>query len=222
MAGDRSEARKRRRLLEILKTEGPSDAQSLAEEVGTTPMAVRQHLYQLQEEKLVTYREEPRPVGRPAKLWELTTEANRFFPDAHAALAVDLLGALRESFGSAGLEKIVEQRRSEQAADYLGRIPKRASLKTRLERLVEFRSEEGYMAELQEDDEGWLLIENHCPVCSAASSCTGLCAAELDVFRIVLGARAEITRAEHILEGARRCVYRVKKAEGRGKRERMG
>lgn len=215
MAKARSDARTRRRLLEILKTEGPSDAQNLAEEVGITPMAVRQHLYQLQEEKLVTYREEPRPVGRPAKLWELTAEANRFFPDAHATLAVDLLSAMKESFGAAGLEKIVERRRQEQADDYLERIPKRASLKTRLEKLVSFRTEEGYMAELQEDEEGWLLIENHCPICSAASMCTGLCAAELDVFQMVLGDRAEIARSEHILEGARRCVYRVKKVGSR-------
>ena len=53
------------------------------------------------------------------------------------------------------------------------------------------------------------LIENHCPVCSAARACTGLCANELQVFQDVLGDEVRVAREEHILQGARRCVYRV-------------
>ena len=40
-------------------------------------MAVRQHLYALQQEKLVTAEERPVPIGRPAKFWSLTKEAER-------------------------------------------------------------------------------------------------------------------------------------------------
>jgi predicted ArsR family transcriptional regulator len=66
------------------------------------------------------------------------------------------------------------------------------------------------MAEARSDGRDWLLIENHCPICSAAKACTGLCANELKVFADVLGKGATVTREEHILAGARRCVYRVK------------
>ena len=205
--------RSRRRIIEFLKLHGAQDAATIAEETGTTAMAVRQHLYQMQDEKLVVFKEEPRPVGRPAKLWELTEEANRYFPDAHAALAVDLIGSLEQTFGSGGLEKLVAQRAEEQTADYLDRIPKRASLKTKLAKLAEFRTEEGYMAEVCDLENGEaLLIENHCPICSAAASCTGLCSAELDVFRKVLGNKARVERTELILEGSRRCAYRISKA----------
>lgn len=38
-------------------------------------MAVRQHLYGLADEKLVTSEEEARPMSRPAKLWRLTPAA---------------------------------------------------------------------------------------------------------------------------------------------------
>ena len=53
-------------------------------------MAVRQHLYALQNEKLVTAEERPVPLGRPAKHWTLTPEADRLFPDAYAELSVAL------------------------------------------------------------------------------------------------------------------------------------
>jgi predicted ArsR family transcriptional regulator len=68
------------------------------------------------------------------------------------------------------------------------------------------------MAEVvAERDGAFLLIENHCPVCDAARVCTGLCSGELDVFRKVLGPRVEVEREEHILDGSRRCAYRVRR-----------
>ena len=70
------------------------------------------------------------------------------------------------------------------------------------------------MAEVQTQQDGsFLLIENHCPVCAAATACPGLCGAELDVFRVVLGRGVAVDREEHILTGQRRCTYRVRSAE---------
>ena len=59
----------------------------------------------------------------------------------------------------------------------------------------------------------YLLIENHCPICRVAATCTGLCATEMEVFRAALGPEAAIERCDHILAGARRCAYRVTKAK---------
>ena len=50
------------------------DSASLAGRLDVTAMAVRQHLYALQQEKLVTAEERPVPLGRPAKFWRLTQE----------------------------------------------------------------------------------------------------------------------------------------------------
>lgn len=203
----------RRRILELLKQAGPQDATALAAECDVSAMAVRQHLYQLQDERLVTFEEEPRPKGRPAKLWRLTEAANRFFPDGHARLSVDLIASLSNVFGGDGLAKLVAERAKQQTADYRNRMPKRATLKRRLEKLAEIRTGEGYMAEVVPQSKGeYLLVENHCPICTAATACTGLCSAELEVFEAVLGEDVRIERTEHILEGARRCVYRVTEA----------
>ena len=67
------------------------------------------------------------------------------------------------------------------------------------------------MAEVRADAEGggFLLVENHCPICAAANACQGFCSTELELFRTVLGPGVEVERVEHIVSGDQRCAYRV-------------
>jgi predicted ArsR family transcriptional regulator len=206
-----SKVRTRRALLDLLKREGPMDSSRLASRLGVSAMAVRQHLYVLKVQKLVTYEEESRPLGRPAKLWRLTGEASRLFPDAHAELTVGLIGAVRDAFGRKGMARLLSARARSQIEAYRKRIPVRGTLASRVRALARLRTEEGYMAEVQaQTDRVFLLVENHCPVCAAATVCQGLCGAELEVFRGALGSRVTVERTEHLLQGSRRCVYRVR------------
>jgi predicted ArsR family transcriptional regulator len=75
--------------------------------------------------------------------------------------------------------------------------------------VAKIRTEEGYMAEVHRDRGGYLFIENHCPICAEAQACQGFCSTELELFRSVLGRGISIGRAEHIISGDRRCVYRI-------------
>lgn len=211
-AGKSSDRKTRRIILDLLKTEGSMTSAQLAERLGLTGMAVRQHLYALLSEKFVMVEERPVPIGRPAKHWQLTTEADRFFPDAYAELNVSLISALGDVFGAEGLERVLSARCARQQADYVGRIKASASLKQRLQQLARIRTEEGYMAEVKAEGKGsFLLIENHCPICVAATQCQGICTTELDLFRKVLGPDVIIEREDHIISGARRCTYRIKR-----------
>jgi predicted ArsR family transcriptional regulator len=95
--------------------------------------------------------------------------------------------------------------------DYGKRIKPGDSLQKKLQELAKVRTEEGYMAAVRPDGQGsFLLIENHCPICAAANACQGFCATELDLFRSVLGPGVTVERAEHIISGDHRCVYRVR------------
>ncbi len=186
------------------------DAAQVAARLGLTAMAVRQHLYQLQREKLVMAQERPVPLGRPAKYWQLTREADRLFPDAYAEVSVALIDAVGEAFGEAGLKRVLETRYAKQRADYLRRIPPSLPLKEKAWKLARIRTEEGYMAEVKPTGKGaFLLVENHCPICAAATACKGFCATELDLFRAVLGPKVAVERVEHIVSGDRRCAYRI-------------
>jgi predicted ArsR family transcriptional regulator len=89
-----------------------------------------------------------------------------------------------------------------------------SSLHGKLKRLVDARSEEGYMAALEKVPGGWRLLENHCPICAAATRCRGFCRNELSLFRELLGPGAKVEREEYLLEGAQRCVYSITPVEG--------
>ena len=204
------ERKTRRAIVKLLKTEGPLGSAQLAERLGLTAMAVRLHLYALQGEGLVAAEDRPVPVGRPAKFWRLTREADRHFPEAYAELSVALIDAMQETFGAEGLERVLSSRCSRQREDYAKRIRPGDALEKRLEELARLRTEEGYMAEVRrEEGGGLLLVENHCPICAAANACQGFCSTELELFRSVLGPGVEVERVEHIVSGDRRCAYRV-------------
>jgi len=199
----------RRAIVKRLKADGPLDSARIARRLGLTAMAVRQHLYALQAEKLVEAEARRGARGRPAKYWRLTREADRLFPDAYAELSVALIGALDDAFGPSGVQKVLDSRCAAQRAVYRARIPRSAPLESKLRGLARQRSDEGYMAEVRRHGDGFLFIENHCPICAAATACQGFCATELDLFRDVLGPGVTVERGEHIVSGDRRCVYRV-------------
>src|SRR5436190_7985844 len=105
-----TEGKTRRAIVRLLKQEGALDSASLARRLKLTPMAVRQHLYQLQCEKLVAAEERRVPLGRPAKFWQLTRAADRLFPEAYAELTLALIGAVGETLGPSGMQKVLAAR----------------------------------------------------------------------------------------------------------------
>lgn len=206
------------RMLYSLKVAGAQTAASLADRLGITSVAVRQMLGRLQEDGLVDFEDSRETVGRPKRFWHLTDDGNRQFPDNHAALTADILASVSAVFGDAGLDKLISHREATTLNHYRNELSNIDSMEQRVERLAEIRSAEGYMAEINRDESGALiLVENHCPICVAAKACQKLCRSELDVFQAALGPDVEIKRFEHILKGARRCAYRItgKQADNR-------
>jgi predicted ArsR family transcriptional regulator len=197
------------RLLTLLKTRGPQTAGDLSTILGITSEAARQHLVKLASDGLVAASSEVRGVGRPVQLWSLTEAGNARFPDTHAELTAQLLGVIRSELGEEALERLIAARAAQSAPNYEAALEGSADLKERVERLAEARTREGYMAECHSDGNDLLLVENHCPICTAASTCQGFCRAELDLFRRLLGEDVSVEREEHIVSGDRRCAYRV-------------
>jgi len=201
----------RERVLFVLKTKGPQTAARMAKSLGVTTMAVRQHLAVLEGEKLVDFTDERGTVGRPARLWQLTSNAYDRFPDCHAELAVGMLQAVQSTFGEQGLDRLTEERTRQQAQTYRARMPDPNSpIEDRLASLARIRREEGYMAESKRRRDGTFeLVENHCSIAKAARLCPKLCGGELSLFRTLLGENVSVERVEHILSGDRCCSYRI-------------
>jgi predicted ArsR family transcriptional regulator len=205
----------KRRLLERLKRVDDASAVELAAAFGLSAVAVRQHLDDLARAGLVSA-ETPTTHsrrGRPALRWRLTPLAASFFPDHHADLTVSLLAALRESVGEEGIGAVIDARTRSQLAAYRDALPDpaTASVAERLEGLARLRTVEGYMAETTplQDGDGYLLVEHHCPICEAATTCQALCRGELELFQAALGDDVAVERSQHLMSGDQRCAYRV-------------
>jgi len=203
------------RLLYLIKSRGPLSTQAVASALAITLPGARKHLKALLDKDLVTFEDVARSVGRPKRLWRLTPRADRRFPDTHAALTLEIIGSARQIFGEQGLDRLISERERVMTERYRAALAACRSLSERVGRLAALRSDEGYMAEAQPlAGGGFLLVENHCPICAAARACQGFCRSELRLFAAALGPHARIERGEHILSGARRCAYLITPQEG--------
>lgn len=205
----------KRRIIEMLKRADSATAQDLAEQFTTTTTAVRQHLDALEQSGLVErFDGEIHGRGRPALRWRNTGLTLELFPDRHGELTVDLIRSIRTSLGEDALDRVIDQRAAEQLASYRATLPD-GSVPVRVRALAERRTAEGYLAEVAADSGDLILIEHHCPICTAATSCQNLCRSELEVFQAALGPTVEVTREQHLLRGDTRCAYRIREIQTR-------
>ncbi|WP_374582823.1 helix-turn-helix transcriptional regulator [Pseudoduganella sp.] len=198
-------------ILFLLKTRGPRTAQQLADLLELTSMGARRHLEAAEAAGLVRFEDVAEKVGRPSRRWLLTEAGHARFPDRHADLTLQLITQVRSLFGEEGMDKLIAAREKSTEAAYRDAIGNEPGLAQRVEALALARDAEGYMAQVEQAEDGsLLLVENHCPICAAARECQNFCRSELEVFQRVLGPGASVERAEHLLSGARRCAYRIK------------
>ncbi|WP_432383641.1 helix-turn-helix transcriptional regulator [Duganella sp. P38] len=198
----------------LIKTRGPQTAQQLAALLNLTSMGARKQLEAWQQKGMLTYEDVADKPGRPARRWLLTEAGHARFPDRHAELTVQLIDQVRSLFGDAGLEKLIASREQASELEYRQHLAASRTLPERVAALVRARSAEGYMAELEAQTDGsLLLVENHCPICAAARQCQKFCRSELELFQRVLGPDCSVGRMEHMLAGARRCVYVIKQIQ---------
>ncbi len=197
------------KIIQLLKTQGPLTAKILASELGLTTMGIRQHVQGLEDSGDVVFKDEKAARGRPTRYWSLTDKGNSRFADRHDELTVQLLDSVITLFGDDGMEKLISHREETVMTNYTLALADRFGVEEKLQTLAKLRSDEGYMASVEEHDGIYWLMENHCPICAAASKCLSFCRSELQMFQTLMKDIAVVSREEHIIDGARRCAYKV-------------
>ncbi len=201
-----------RRIVDLLKRGGSTTA-SIAATLGVTTQAVRPQLAELEARGLVVAETLSTGTrGRPPTGWALSPLAIDLFPDRLSDLTVELLEALTDALGEEGLDAVLQARDLRQLAALRDAMSDDADPAARVATLAAQRTLQGYMAEVIDDGDDLLLVENHCPVCAAATACQGLCRNELKLFQEALGDDGEVERIQHLLSGDERCVYRIRTA----------
>lgn len=199
------------RIMQRLKTRGPQSVKILSKQLDMTTMGVRQHLTDLESKALVAQTQEERQTrGRPVHLWKLSKIGHDRFPDGHSQTTIELIDVIRSSLGEESLNQLIDKRSAKIEAGYRAQLDATSpELQHQIERLAQLRTDEGYMAEVRLLPDGWMLIENHCPICTAASSCQQFCRSELEIFQHLFENEALVERTDHLLAGARRCAYKI-------------
>jgi predicted ArsR family transcriptional regulator len=195
--------------MDLIKIQGDMNAKALAQALGMTAMGAGQHLNKLLEKGWVKTTVKKTGRGRPSAVWQLTASGHAQYTDRHANLTLDLIKLVELNFGEQGLEQVIQGRSQLCLDNYLEKL-EGLDLVARVKRLAQLRSEEGYMARVVEQENSFLLIEDHCPICAAAKTCQGFCKTELENFQACFSQLAEVSRTEHILQGASRCCYEIK------------
>ncbi len=198
-------------ILMLLKMRCELDAASVASALSMTKEGARQHLLKLEEEGLVKKHCKSVGVGRPFSFYSLTSEGLAKFPDTHADVTVQLLDSVRNILGENALELLISDREKQTYARYEKALGTAATVEEKLERLSQIRTEEGYIAEWSRENDNYWFIENHCPICAAATACQRFCRAELQNFQRLFGDQYLVERTQHILADEHRCVYRIAK-----------
>ncbi len=197
------------KILQLLKSNGPMTAAKLAGELKITTMGIRQHMLKLEEQGDIDFEDRKATRGRPTRYWSLTEKSNCRFPDGHESLTLKLIESVKSVFGESGLDELINQREKDSFESYSLVLKQYKELPDKLQSLADLRSDEGYMASIKKEENIYWLLENHCSICAAASQCLSFCRSELQLFQSLLNKQATITREEHIMQGARRCAYKV-------------
>ena len=197
-------------ILAKLKSQGAMTSGTLAKALNMTSMGARQHLLRLERKKLVSHFLERANIGRPKQMWQLTELGHQRFPDRHADLTLQLLDSVNTVFGEQGLAQLITVREQQILKRYLEALKHCKTLASKVSTLALIRSDEGYIARVEKvSDQHYVLIENHCPICAAASQCQSFCRSELAIFQQCLGDKYKVQRGEYLLAGERRCSYKI-------------
>ena len=200
----------RRALLEALRRCGEARADQLADGLGITASAARQHLGPLAESGLVEHRDERGRRGRPRRLYRLAPAADAHFPKAYGELTSELLAFVgAEDPGL--LERAFEHRRAARVANARTRL-EGLDFGGRVRELAAILDEAGYLAEAEPLDDGsggYRISEHNCAILAVARRHAHACTSELGFLKEVLP-EAHVRRVAHIVSGSTACVYEVR------------
>jgi predicted ArsR family transcriptional regulator len=197
----------RRQIITILRTDGPLSAGDLAERIGITEMAIRRHIATLERDDLIYPTTIRQPMGRPAKVYQLTEAADDLFPKNYHTLTLDILEDLIKVDGEEKLLTLFAHREERLVEKYKAMLEGN-TLEEKVARLAELQNSKGYLAKWEAKEDGtYEIIEYNCPIAQVSRLYPQTCACETNVFRRVLG--TDVDRQQCLAEGGTCCVFKI-------------
>ena len=164
----------RMEVLELLRRKGRSSAETIANDLGVTPNAVRQHLTNLEREGLVVSQPERSGRGRPSLLFVLTERADAVFPKRYGQLATMVLQEVQEMGGPDALDELFA-RVAARHANAIERDLVGLDFDEKLRRVVAWIGRAGTLVEQTEGPDGVHVTIHNCPFRNTALKFPQVC-----------------------------------------------
>ncbi len=164
----------RMEVLELLRRKGRSSAESIANDLGVTPNAVRQHLTNLERDGLVVSQPERSGRGRPSLLFALTERADAVFPKRYGQLATMVLQEVQEMGGPEALDEVFA-RVAARHANAIEKDLEGLDFDERMRRVVAWIGRAGTLVEQTASPEGIKVTIHNCPFRNTALKFPQVC-----------------------------------------------
>lgn len=197
----------RERVLRRLLERGASTVDELADDIGVVPVTMRSHLAALQEQGLVEAEDERGHVGRPRRRYSLTLKARAALPTRTAAFAADLLDCLQALAGTRGVEQLLDVAASRYATRHAREAS--GSLEQRVVAVTELLTDEGGLAQHEQQADEFLIHDFNCPYGAVADEREAVCRYHTQVVTRLVGAPVRLERS--IPQGDLHCVFAVQR-----------
>ncbi|NJN19161.1 MAG: ArsR family transcriptional regulator [Oscillochloris sp.] len=189
-------------ILDYLQRQGEATVKDLADLLGVSGTAVRDHLSALQADQMVVVRAERHGPGRPRLVYALSEKAHARFPQQTDRLITSLL---RELLAREGPEKVAQllngvSRRL--ANEYSGRIAG-VDIAVRLDELRRLLEQRGVPAVVPSDGDEIQLFA--CPYYDVAAIHPEVCSMERQMIEYMLG--EQLVLKDSIREGSHHCRF---------------
>lgn len=196
-----------RRVLAALKRQGEATADELAEALGISASAVRQHLGALRAADLVEARQVHGSRGRPADRYRATERTETIFVGTDD-LSIELLAHIEQEDPEL-VERVFDRRRRQLVDDALDRLDG-STVEARIAQVTELMDAQGYLCDFEQLASNHYRINLHnCAIWAVASRFRQACASELEFLRGVLP-DAAVERVTHKTAGAHTCAYDIR------------
>ncbi len=199
-----------RAVLYALRRRGEATVDQLADALGLTVSAIRQHLAALGDLGLVASNDAPRAEGRrgrPTQVHHVTSAAEPLFPKAYGELTNQLLGYLDD----ASVTQVFLRRRDDRITAGRARLATARSFAGRVAELAAILDEDGYLASFERvGRDRFQVTEHNCAILSVAREHPHACSSEIEFIRAVLP-EASVERTTHMVAGAHSCTYEIRR-----------
>ncbi len=186
----------RMEVLELLRRKGRCSAETIANDLGVTPNAVRQHLTNLERDGFVVSQPERSGRGRPALLFALTERADAVFPKRYGQLATMVLQEVQDMGGPEALDEVFARVAARHAAA-IGRDLDGLNFDDKMRRVVSWIGRAGTLAEQSETSEGIKVTIHNCPFRNTALKFPQVCSITPQLISRLTGAAVSQSESIH-------------------------